>query len=71
MVSGPASNPRPANSFRIRTISSTVVPAIARGDRLGRRERGTNAASPSTRYRASSSYSHDRDTPIRGSDLGR
>jgi hypothetical protein len=37
------------------TISSAVVSAIAVGDVVGRRERGSNAASPSARQRATSS----------------
>ena len=38
-----------ASSLRSRAISSTVPPGSAPGVVLGRRERGSNAASPSAR----------------------
>ena len=47
MVCGPASRPCPARSLRSPTISSAVSGAIAFGEVLGRRDRGSNAASPS------------------------
>jgi len=49
MVSGPASRPWPASSLRIKTISSTVSALMAFGEVFGRRDRGSNAASPSAR----------------------
>nr|WP_238332428.1 hypothetical protein [Kribbella jejuensis] len=55
IVSGPASRPDSASCLRIVMIRSTVDCGIAVGLVLGRRERGSNAASPSARYRASSS----------------
>ena len=45
MVCGPASSP--ASSFRSPVISSTVSRLIADGEVFGRRDRGSNAASPS------------------------
>jgi hypothetical protein len=45
------------------STSSTVAGAVARGEVLGRRLRGSNADSPSARYRATNSYTHDRATP--------
>jgi hypothetical protein len=47
MVCGPASKPRPDSFLRSRTISSTVSLLIALGEVFGRRDRGSNAASPS------------------------
>ena len=49
MVCGPASRPCPDSSFRSRVISSTVPGLIADGEIFGRRDRGSNAASPSAR----------------------
>jgi hypothetical protein len=43
-------------------ITSIVACGVAVGLVFGRRERGSNAVSPSVRYRASSSWIHDRDT---------
>ncbi len=63
MVCGPASRPCPASSLRTRTIRSAVPPLTADGDDSGRRDRGSNAASPFPRYRAASVYTHDRATP--------
>ena len=45
------------------TMSWTVSALIADGDVLGRRDRGSNAASPSDRYRVSRAYIEDRATP--------
>ncbi|HEY3957768.1 MAG TPA: hypothetical protein VGM53_30750 [Streptosporangiaceae bacterium] len=53
MVYGPASRPFPASSLRSLVISSAVSRLMALGEVLGRRDRGSNAASPSARYRAS------------------
>jgi hypothetical protein len=53
MVCGPASRPCPARSLRSPAISSTVPGLIADGEALGRRDRGSNAASPSAWYRRS------------------
>src|SRR5215468_8898204 len=63
MVCGPASRPCPASSFRSLMISSAVLSGIARGEVFGRRERGSNAASPPARYRATSRDTHPWDTP--------
>ena len=63
MVSGPASKPAALNFSRSTMIRSMVSAGMADGTRCGRRERGSNAASPSDRYRASSSKSHDGETP--------
>jgi len=52
-----------ARSLRSATISSTVACAMARGEVLGRRDRGSNAASPSARYRATSRETQPWDTP--------
>lgn len=41
-----------ARSFRTRMINSTVPSSSPRGEVFGRRDRGSNAASPSARYRA-------------------
>jgi hypothetical protein len=49
MVCGPASKPCSANSLRSRTINATTSSVSAVGEVFGRRERGSNAASPSTR----------------------
>ena len=63
MVCGPASRPCPAKSLRSQTISSAVLSGIARGEVTGRRDRGSNAASPSARYRATSRETQPWDTP--------
>ena len=63
MVSGPASRPWPASSLRIKTISSTVSALMAFGEVFGRRDRGSNAASPSARYRATSRDTQPWETP--------
>jgi hypothetical protein len=44
-------------------ISSTVAASIAVGAVFGRRDRGSNAVSPSVRYRATSFETHPFDTP--------
>jgi hypothetical protein len=53
MVAGPASRPAPANSTRRFTIRSTTSAGTRFGELLGRRDFGSNAASPSSRQRAS------------------
>jgi len=63
IVPGPASRPRPASSFRSPVIRLTVVTGTACGEFLGRRERGSNAASPSARYRATRRDTHPWETP--------
>ena len=63
MVCGPASRPCPASSLRSQTISSTVAPLTAFGEFPGRRDRGSNAAWPSARYRASKVQTQDRAAP--------
>src|SRR5215469_16296853 len=63
MVSGPASRPCPARSLRSATIRSAVSPLIAFGEVFGRRDRGSNAASPSARYRATSLDTQPCETP--------
>ena len=63
MVSGPASSPCPDSSFRSLMISSTVASLIAAGEVFGRRDRGSNAASPSARYRATSRETQPWETP--------
>src|SRR5215510_3868599 len=63
MVCGPASRPCPASSFRSLMISSAVLSGTARGEVFGRRERGSNAAPPPARYRATSRDTHPWDTP--------
>jgi hypothetical protein len=52
MVLGPASRPWRMRSWRTWQISSTVAWGMAEGESLGRRERGSKAASPSRRKRA-------------------
>ena len=49
MVSGPASRPVVVSFCRISVIRSTVSVGVAFGVLFGRRERASNAASPSTR----------------------
>ena len=49
MVWGLASRPCPDSSFLSLTIRSAVSSLIAAGEVLGRRDRGSNAASPSAR----------------------
>jgi hypothetical protein len=65
MVCGPPSRPCPARSLRSRTISSTVSGATAFGEVFGLRDRGSNADSPSARYRVSSRLIQPRETPYR------
>jgi hypothetical protein len=45
------------------TISCTVSPLIAPGEVFGRLDRGSNAPSPSARYRATSRDTQPCDTP--------
>lgn len=52
MVSGPASCPLATRRSRSAVTASITSLLIARGLLLGRRERGSNAASPSARYLA-------------------
>ena len=47
MVCGPASRPCPASSLRSAVISPAALALIADGEVFGRRDRGSNAASPS------------------------
>ena len=66
--------PWAASSLRMRTISSTVDAGVAVGDVVGRRDRGSNAASPSSRYRAISLLTQPLETPwarATSSDTGR
>ena len=63
IVCGPASRPCPASSFRSRMIRSAVSSGMAAGEVFGRLDRGSNAASPSAWYRASSTQIQDRATP--------
>jgi hypothetical protein len=63
IVCGPASRPCPASSLRTTTISPEVASGIADGEVRGRRDRGSNAASPSAWYRPSSAQTQDRATP--------
>jgi hypothetical protein len=49
--------------LRSAVISCTTSPLITLGEVFGRRDLGSNAASPSDRYRASSAYTQDRATP--------
>jgi hypothetical protein len=46
-----------------RTINSTVAAGIAVGELFGRRDRGSNAASPSDRYRATRRLTQPCETP--------
>src|SRR5262249_56735424 len=55
--------PWPDRSLRRRTIRSTVSPLIAPGEVFGRRDRGSNAASPSARYRATRRLTQPWETP--------
>ena len=63
MVCGPASRPCPASSLRSRVISSTVPGAVTPGEFFGRLDRGSNAASPSARYQATSRDTQLWETP--------
>jgi len=47
IVCGPASSPCPDSSLRSQQISSAASWLIAVGEVFGRRDRGSNAASPS------------------------
>jgi hypothetical protein len=49
--------------LRNRTISSAASALIAFGEVFGRRDRGSNAASPSARYRATSRDTQPWETP--------
>jgi hypothetical protein len=62
-VSGPASSPAPASSLRSPVIRPAAAGLMARGEDLGRRDRGSNAAWPSARYRATSRDTHPCETP--------
>jgi len=59
----PASCPPATSRSRSANTAATACSLTAAGQLCGRRDRGSNAASPSTRHRASSSYTHDRATP--------
>ena len=59
----PASMPCSASSLRSRMIRSALSPLIADSEVLGRRDLGSNAASPSAWYRAGSAQTQDRATP--------
>lgn len=63
MVWGPASRPWAASSARRFTANSTTESGIADGAVRGRRDRGSNAAGPSARYRAMSLETQPSDTP--------
>ena len=66
----PASRPcRGRARRRSSTISSTVAAAIAVGDVFGRRERGSNAASPSRRQRADELVDPRPGHPVGGRHL--
>jgi hypothetical protein len=62
MVWAPASTPRSVSSLRNATIWSSTPGATRVGERRGRLERGLSPSSPSSRYRAISSYSQLRET---------
>ena len=49
--------------MRSPVIKLAVASPIACGEVFGRRDRGSNAASPSARYRATSRDTHPCDTP--------
>jgi hypothetical protein len=49
IVFGPASKPRSPRSCRISTMPSMTSCGVADGESLGRRDLGSNAASPSAR----------------------
>jgi hypothetical protein len=63
MVDGPLSRPLLDNAARSSTIRRIVVSGRRVGWVCGRRERGSKAASPSARYRATSRDIQDCDTP--------
>jgi hypothetical protein len=63
MVCGPASRLCPASSLRNPVIRPTAASGMARGEAFGRRDRGSNAASPSARYRATRRETQPWDTP--------
>jgi hypothetical protein len=64
MVSGPASRPASPSFLRSRRIRSRTSTGSALGEAaLGRRERGSKAASPSTRYPALSRLTEAWDSP--------
>ena len=62
MVWAPASNPCPASWWRSLMINATVAAGIAVGWLCGRLDRGSNAASPSARYRATKRLTQPGDT---------
>ena len=53
----------PARSLRSATMASSVAWLVRCGLVCGRRERDSNAVSPSARYRATRICTHRRDTP--------
>jgi hypothetical protein len=63
MVSAPASRPCLASSLRSRMIASSVSASTACGLECGRRERGSNATSPSLWKRRTSFCTQTRETP--------
>ena len=63
MVAAPASYPPRSSSLRSLTISSSTWTGVRRGLRNGRRDRGSNPASPSARYRCTSVITQRRETP--------
>ena len=63
MVSAPASRPFLVNVLRSRTIWSSTSRLTARGLVCGRRERGSNAASPSTAKRLTRVCTQNRVMP--------
>src|SRR6476620_9688858 len=63
MVSAPASWPCPVSSLRSCRISSMTPALVAVGEVCGARETGSNAASPSARYRAMRRLIQPCETP--------
>src|SRR6476469_4955710 len=63
MVSAPASWPCPVSSLRNCRISSMTPTLVAVGEVCGARETGSNAASPSARYRAMRRLIQPCETP--------
>ncbi len=61
MVWAPASTPRSVSSLRRATISSSIAGATRVGEECGRFDWGLSPSSPSSRYRAISSYSQLRE----------
>jgi hypothetical protein len=62
-VSAPASSPASVSCLRSASASSTTAAGVAPGEVFGRRDRGSNTASPSTVYRASNRLIQPCDTP--------